>query len=475
MNIRSSGTLGCVKSSSYGLSTPVRYLASILILALISHATKADFSGAIQNYEVHNFAEAMSEFKNLASLGHKESQTNIGVMYFRGEGVEKDPITAYAWTALAAEGGNAELSRTRDLIMSKLAESDRPKALSKAEELLNQYGETALSKSLSPALLADEDCAFTGNRLIGYKMNYPKEALDKGIVGSVDVVGDVDKNGFFRDYSIVIATNDLFIQPVLDSVRNWRYKPLVQDGEIKSVAGITARARFTIENGELDKKKLKKYMNDLKDKATNGSAVDKYTYAYAMDIIPEIKYEKKDVNEWMFAAAQMGLSLAQYKVGKNLFYGEGCVSDTKKGLTWLTMSARSNNPQAQYFLGANLLLDNKLEQNKSLAIEWLEHSAKSNYPKATMKLAWLYATDKTPTVYNPKRALELVNAVYRDYNDKLTANETLAAAQAANGLFDDAVKNQKTALALAKKIKGMPTDSFEKHLLAYQSQQSWSE
>jgi TPR repeat protein len=68
---------------------------------LLSSFARADFTVAMANYEAKKFPEAMEEFKRLASLGHKDSQMNLGVMYFRGEGLAKDLIEAYAWMALA--------------------------------------------------------------------------------------------------------------------------------------------------------------------------------------------------------------------------------------------------------------------------------------------------------------------------------------------------------------------------------------
>ena len=69
-------------------------ILAAIVLSIFSPNSYADFSAAIQNYKNKNYAEAMTEFKRSAVLGHKLSQFNIGIMYFNGEGVDKDIVEA---------------------------------------------------------------------------------------------------------------------------------------------------------------------------------------------------------------------------------------------------------------------------------------------------------------------------------------------------------------------------------------------
>ena len=71
-------------------------------------------------------------------------------------------------------------------------------------------------------------------------------------------------------------------------------------------------------------------------------------------------------------------------------------------------------------------------------------------------------------------SLALINEVYKDYADKLRSDETLAAAQAANGKYDDAEKSQTAALKEAKSIR-YPLDEVQARLTAYQNKQPWIE
>lgn len=450
-------------------------LVFLFMFCLFAKFSYADFSSAMVDYQSQKYLGAMAEFKRLSLLGHKDSQFNVGVMYYRGEGVDKNNVEAYAWMALSAELGDQAHARMRDAVQKKMTEKEKASSLSRTEELLKQFGDAAIQKKLSPVLVSDENCKFSQKVLQRPKFEYPKKALNQGIEGSVDISYDIDENGFARNYSIVAATSELFSESILKGMSGFRYEPYIVSGKTVPVIEKRMQLRFNILDASLNIKKLKEYMNSLHEKAESGDAHDKYVYAYMMDLVPEIKYQRREINEWMYTAAQMGLPPAQYKIGRSLLYGEGCEADNSKAIEWLMLSAKASSPEAQYFLGANLLAGTTFEKNKKQGVEWLNHAAKGQYKKAIMKLAWIYSTDVDAELYNPKYGLDLINSVYENYSDRLTAVETLAAAQAANQLFDDAIKTQQEAMSIAKKINNMPLAALEERLIAYQNHQAWRE
>jgi hypothetical protein len=56
--------------------------------------------------------------------------------------------------------------------------------------------------------------------------------------------------------------------------------------------------------------------------------------------------------------------------------------------------------------------------------------------------------------------------------DRVTAYETLAAAQAANEQFDNAISTQQSALNFAKEI-GVDLEDAQAHLKSYEQHQAW--
>ena len=96
---------------------------------------------ADQYYEEHNYTKAYKIYFKLAKKGDHRSQDQLAVMYARGEGKEVDLGEAYAWSILAAEGGDEMLSMQSDELL--LQASDKAKAEKRAAKLMKKYGEEA--------------------------------------------------------------------------------------------------------------------------------------------------------------------------------------------------------------------------------------------------------------------------------------------------------------------------------------------
>lgn len=84
-------------------------------------------------------AEVVKWWRQEAELGHAPAQYNLGVMYARGDGVEKDAAEAVSWYRRAAEQGLARAQLNLGLMYAKgdgVAEDDSEAArwLRKAAE-----------------------------------------------------------------------------------------------------------------------------------------------------------------------------------------------------------------------------------------------------------------------------------------------------------------------------------------------------
>jgi TPR repeat protein len=61
-------------------------------------------------------------YRKAAQQGHLSAQYNMAVLYLHGHGVDRDPVTAYAWLLLSAgEGhpGSQELIKELDTILNE--------------------------------------------------------------------------------------------------------------------------------------------------------------------------------------------------------------------------------------------------------------------------------------------------------------------------------------------------------------------
>ncbi len=110
-----------------------------------------EFTG-MQRYATGNYKAAMKYFLIGARYADKLSQLSIGLMYLNGEGVRKDPVTAFAWIAIAAERKYPQFLATRDAVWAKLDAQQREQARSKVEELYPEYGDTTAKRRMTLVL-----------------------------------------------------------------------------------------------------------------------------------------------------------------------------------------------------------------------------------------------------------------------------------------------------------------------------------
>jgi uncharacterized protein len=110
-----------------------------------------EFMG-IKRYAAGDYAGAMKYFLVGAHFADKPSQLCIGLLYLNGEGVQKDPVTAYAWIALAAERNFPQFVASREQVWAKLDAGQRDQAKALSEKLLADYGDAVAKPRLATQL-----------------------------------------------------------------------------------------------------------------------------------------------------------------------------------------------------------------------------------------------------------------------------------------------------------------------------------
>jgi tetratricopeptide (TPR) repeat protein len=95
-------------------------------------------------------------------------------------------------------------------------------------------------------------------------------------------------------------------------------------------------------------------------------------------------------------------------------------------------------------------------------------AARPDWPPALIALAWLRATSSDNTVRNPTEALRLVQrAMVLGQSRDVAALDTLAAARAAAGQFDEAVKAAELAVSIASESGNAGTTAIKERLDQY--------
>ena len=63
------------------------------------------------------------------------AQYNLGLMYFKGEGVPEDDVKAYAWMNLAAAQGDEDAVKVKDALKKRMPPGQVAEAQKLASEL----------------------------------------------------------------------------------------------------------------------------------------------------------------------------------------------------------------------------------------------------------------------------------------------------------------------------------------------------
>ena len=93
-------------------------LAVVSLLAYCGPAA-ADFKAGVAAYKKSDYATAHKEFLVLAEKGVAAAQSNLGLMYSRGQGVPQDNARAAYWYGMAADQGLAVAQHNLGILYKK--------------------------------------------------------------------------------------------------------------------------------------------------------------------------------------------------------------------------------------------------------------------------------------------------------------------------------------------------------------------
>lgn len=77
---------------------------------------------------------------------------------------------------------------------------------------------------------------------------FPAEARSESVTGQVLVQYDISKGGYPRNIEVLKSTNEIFIKPTLDSVKQYRYLPRIVNGKPAKAIGVKTRVTFRLED-----------------------------------------------------------------------------------------------------------------------------------------------------------------------------------------------------------------------------------
>jgi len=454
------------------------YLGVLLMFAGTALPAQASFDRAMQAYNAGEYAEAYRSFDALAAIGDYSSAFNIGVMYYRGEYVDRDPVEAWGWMQLAAsQTGEEGPSITAGRIFSGLTPEEQDAARARLEELLHSHGKQQILADLSPALLPDNECDVDRIPVTKEPPRYPRGELARGRFGRVVLEYAVMPGGHVRDVTVSQTSGAAFSRAAAKSALSFRYEPAAVS---EPTTGYKTAFTFNIPGTVTNKRQLVAELNEWKDKAESGDPAAQYVYAFRLGVLRSFRKYMKGVdleyqtaNKWYLEAAKQGVPQAQFEIGRNMVMGRGCETDAKNGIKWISAAAAGGLPEAQNYLAtsARTMPD---DERREHAIRWLKNASMNGHYLSKLLLAWELATGPgQPSAEDLALAEDLVAEEPSDYFDEVRILETKAAVAAAQADFSVAQRLQKQAIKRAKRLKWDLRDVNHRYE-AYRRRETWT-
>lgn len=172
--------------------------------------------------------------------------------------------------------------------------------------------------------------------------------------------------------------------------------------------------------------------------------------------------------------AERGDADAQATLGTAYMQGIGIDRDVTLALHWLGKAAAQGNQRAQRTLGVLYLEGRGVAVDYAEAAKWFGTASANDDIACANCLAWLLATCPDDGIRNGAQALAIAEQVVAKQRVSMYL-DTLAAALAEVGRFDDAVRTQQEAIARlsAEAREAQVIGGYRERLDAYRAQQPW--
>jgi TPR repeat protein len=425
-------------------------------IVLMSPPAEADLYEAATAVEKQDLPEAFRLYRELAELGHPLAQENIAAMYVNGEGVERDNALGYAWAKLALENGGGETARS---IVQQLDPHLTAAARAKIAEMHARYGNRELERRLLPDEVPSgpKEPAATGCRMRSAPdpdRFYPPELKRREISGTVVVETRVLADGSAplprALYSFPPGGFDAAGRVIaLGST----YSPAMEKG-VAVPCTIRFKVKFNIKGGpaQFTGAKSDKMLADLKRAAAEGDPNSQLLYSLVMLVRPAPDPEPMTTSRWLLRAAQAGLPAAQYLIGERLMSRSGRrVQDAQKAERWFEMAGSRGSGEASIALAIYLLRSEHDAPTRLRGFTWMERAAASGHFEGRLFHAALLASWPDASRRDPLRALSVLDELGKEFDYDPLSFEIRAAALAAQGQYENAIVQQKRALAEAKR------------------------
>ena len=369
---------------------------------------RESYQAGVDEYKRGAHSMALLAWRPLAEQGDVRAQNNLGYMYYKGEGVEKDAEEAVKWLRKAAEQGFAKTQNNLGYMYASgegvMQDSSKAeKWFRKAAEQGFVYAQYSLGHISShseavkwfqkAAEQGYDEAQFDLSRIISEE-NETEKWLHKAAAQGHDLAqrhlglfedgGEIEKT--FRQITNQGDTDGMYdmdtMCALVVSVDRWSiYYALGQEWksfeQLGKSAPIWEHLAFYYRAAEQGYDTAQNILGSM------------YYWGYydesRVRSYVQLQKDYKEAVKWFRKAAEQEYVYAQYNLGFMYYYGKGMARDNKEAVKWFRKAAEQGYTNAQYYMGLMYYKGKGVMQDYIQAHMWLNLAAAQDYDRARRK------------------------------------------------------------------------------------------
>lgn len=472
------------------------YKSSLLFLLffLPTFAKGTDIFLADKYFTEQKYALAKKEYLASAKVGNPHAYYQLGNMYHKGLGGEKDAVNAMLYFYLAAEQKFHNSEQIITNILESLPKENQHSILQVLEDYKKSHGIENIITQYFPVLE-------TGDPIETIKFN--GEATRKTVYHPQDIeLDDYQPNTFGGDLSFDASSDEAFSDDSIELVRSTprtpfliidhdiasdgsirytsevqkfgHYQPLIEqfilfpievpmhgeqavDFASRTYLGAAAFNKFALirEN----EKMYEQVVRQTRKFRKGGTVNDQFNLAMLMLNFPWIEQENTEAEQILLRLSETGHSPAMYEYGFKLYREQ---RDLAQAIHWLSEASKYGLVRAEYRLAKILQTSPWVIKDEKKALFWFESAMSKGDIESHIAAVDILFNSKNKEVANYDKAVKYLLALTETANNDPRYNYLLALKYrtGANRNIKLAVENLETAI-LRGQMKNWDVSSWQ--------------